>query len=114
MNLAVVMALFGVLVAGSTRAEEPPSASAHETVPRTFDRAGAAFKRGGQEIGDGFRGIGRGLKGTFTGQRSADDYRKGKRIGTGFADLGRGVAGSARALGREIKKSVKGGGEDGE
>jgi len=78
----------------------------NEPVPRTFDGAGDAFKDGGRGIGDGFRAIGRGLKSTFTGQRSAEEYKDGKKIGTGFKDIGRGVAGGARAVGRGIKEGA--------
>ena len=85
-----------------------------ETVPRTYDGAGDAFRQGGKEVGEGFRGVGRGVKDTFTGRRSAEDYRQGKKIGTGVTDIGRGLAGGARATGREIKRGVTGGGDDAE
>ena len=85
-----------------------------ETVPRTYDGAGDAFRQGGREVAEGFRGIGRGVKDTVTGRRSAHDYRQGRKIGTGVKDIGRGLAGGARATGREIKKGVTGGGDDAE
>ena len=79
-----------------------------ETVPRTYDGAGGAFRSGGKKLGEGFRGVGRGIRDTFTGRPSAGDYREGKNIGTGFKDLGRGIAGGARATGRTIKQGVQG------
>lgn len=104
MKLAVVIRLCAVLVIECVHAEA-------ETIPRTYDESGEAFRDAGHELSDGFRGVGRGVKDTFTGQRSGDDYRKGKAIGTGFKDIGRGIAGGARATGRGIKRAFQGGHE---
>jgi hypothetical protein len=109
--LAVVIAMCGVLFPNYAPAGEQQSEGAHpETIPKAFDGAGDEFKEGGKEIGSGFRGIGRGVRDTFTGQRSADDYKEGKNIGTGFKHAGRGVAGGTRAVGRQIKKGAEGDG----
>lgn len=75
MTLTVVIAVCELLFAAYTPAEERQTQGARETVPETFDDAGDAFKKGGEEVGEGVRGVGRGVKDTFTGQRSADDYR---------------------------------------
>ena len=87
------------------------AAYAEETIPKTYDGAGGAFKDGGHELGDGFRGVGRGIKNTFTGKPSKEEYKKGKSIGSGLKDVGRGVAGGGRAVGHSVKGAVTGKGE---
>jgi hypothetical protein len=96
---------------GAVRAES--DATRQESVPKTFEGAGGAFREGGHEIGAGFRSMGRGIAATFTGRRASDHYRESKQIGTGFVDIGRGVAGGARAVGRAIKQGVSGEGSSG-
>jgi hypothetical protein len=104
---AAVVSLCAILVAGNVLAAEGSSKSSEEVVPRTFNGAGQAFREGGRQIGAGFRALGRGVRDTFTGKRSADDYRGSKQIGSGFKDVGRGVAGEGRAVGRAIKQGVR-------
>ena len=110
-TLTALMAVYASLLVGVAPAQERRS-GAEETVPKTFDGAGDAFKEGGKELGEGFRGIGRGIKHTFTGRPAAQEYKRSKAIGTGFKDIGRGVAGGARAVGRGIKRSFTGEGEE--
>ena len=99
---ALAVALLAAMVA--LAADRTPA----ETIPRTYDGSGDAFRKGGREVGEGFRGIGRGVKDTFTGRRSTEDYKQGAKIGIGVKDIGRGIAGGGRATGREIKKGVTG------
>ncbi len=87
----------------------PPNVRADDSgVPKTTQGGSHKFKKGGQEMGAGFRGVGRGIKDVFTGKRSKEDFKQGKHIGTGAANVGKGVAGMGRGVGRDIKKGFKG------
>ena len=79
-----------------------------ESVPRTYNGSGEAFREGGRELGEGFRGLGRGIRDTFTGQDSRENYKETKNIGEGFKDIGRGVAGGARATGEKVGDAAEG------
>ena len=79
-----------------------------ESVPRTYNGSGQAFREGGRELGEGFRGLGRGIRDTFTGQDSRENYKETKNIGEGFKDIGRGVAGGARATGEKVENAAEG------
>jgi hypothetical protein len=100
---ALMVATFGMLLVSSVAAEE-----SGESVPKTYDGSGDAFKEGGREIGEGFKSLGRGVRDTFTGQEAKEDYKNTKSIGEGAKDIGRGVAGGARATGETVKDAVDG------
>ena len=100
---ALVIAGFALLFTGVAAAEE-----SGETVPKTYQGSGDAFKEGGRELGEGFKSLGRGIRDTFTGREARDDYQNTKSIGEGAKDIGRGVAGGARATGETVKDAVDG------
>lgn len=101
-----LLALCGLLVCLVVGAWQSDSCA--ETVPRTFDGAGEAFKEGGRDLGRGFRGLGRGIGDTFTGKPAREDYRDSRNIGTGFKNFGLGIAGGGRAVGRGFKRAFTG------
>jgi hypothetical protein len=102
MQRVLFMVFCSALLAVVSVAEEAPE----NTVPKTFEGSGDAFREGGKELGEGFRGVGRGIKKTFKGEAAKEEYKKGAKIGEGFKDIGLGTAGGGRAVGRSVKKGV--------